>query len=98
MLKRDLESIKAMTIPFYQNNFKIKWNELSTSEKQNLMMDYIESIEVIKKDNNDLEIKQINFRKHLLKNMQTYLMLKQLIVIKIFLLMAIIFKQKLVPQ
>ena len=63
MLKRDLESIKSMTIPFYQNNFKIKWNELSISEKQNLMMDYIESIEVIKKDNNDLEIKQINFRK-----------------------------------
>ena len=26
-------------------------------------MDYIESIEVIKKDNKDLEIKQINFRK-----------------------------------
>ena len=63
MLKRDLESIKSMTIPFYQNNFKIKWNELSISEKQNLMMDYIESIEVIKKDNKDLEIKQINFRK-----------------------------------
>ena len=63
MLKRDLESIKSMTIPFYQDNFKIKWNELSLSEKQNLMMDYIESIEVIKKDNNDLEIKQINFRK-----------------------------------
>lgn len=63
MLKRDLESIKSMTIPFYQANFKIKWNELSISEKQNLMMDYIESIEVIKKDNNNLQIKQINFRK-----------------------------------
>lgn len=55
-------------------------------------MDYIESIEVIKKDNKDLEIKQINFRKHLSKNMQTYLMLKQLIVINIFLLTVIIFK------
>ena len=40
MLKRDLESIKSMTIPFYQDNFKIKWNELSVSEKQNLIMDY----------------------------------------------------------
>lgn len=63
MLKRDLESIKSMTIPFYQNNFKIKWNELTTKDKQNIMMDYIDSIEVIKKDNNNLEIKQINFRK-----------------------------------
>ena len=63
MLKRDLESIKSMTIPFYQDNFKIKWNELSVSEKQNLIMAYIDSIEVIKKDKNSLEIKQINFRK-----------------------------------
>ncbi len=63
MLKRDLESIESMTIPFYQNNFKIKWNELTTKDKQNIMMDYIDSIEVIKKDNNNLEIKQINFRK-----------------------------------
>lgn len=63
MLKRDLESIKSITIPFYQDNFKIKWNELSVSEKQNLIMAYIDSIEVIKKDKNSLEIKQINFRK-----------------------------------
>lgn len=57
MLKRDLENIKSMIIPFYQDNFKIKCNELLISEKQNLMMDYIESIEVIKKDKNSLEIK-----------------------------------------
>ena len=63
MLKRDLESIKFMTIPNYQNSFKIRWNELTTKDKQNIMMDYIDSIEVIKKDNNNLEIKQINFRK-----------------------------------
>ncbi len=63
MLKRDLESIKSMTIPNYQNSFKIRWNELTTKGKQNIMMDYIDSIEVIKKDNNNLEIKQINFRK-----------------------------------
>ena len=63
MLKRDLESIKSMTIPNYQNNFKTRWNELTTKDKQNIMMDYIDSIEVIKKDNNNLEIKQINFRK-----------------------------------
>lgn len=63
MLKRDLESIKSMTIPNYQNSFKTRWNELTTKDKQNIMMDYIDSIEVIKKDNNNLEIKQINFRK-----------------------------------
>lgn len=63
VLKRDLESIKSMTIPNYQNNFKTRWNELTTKDKQNIMMDYIDSIEVIKKDNNNLESKQINFRK-----------------------------------
>ena len=60
MLKRDLESIKTMTIPFYQDNFKIKWNELSISEKQNLIMTYIESIEIIKKDKNSLEIRDFS--------------------------------------
>ena len=63
MLKRDLESIKCLINPLYQSSFEIKWNELSISEKQDLIMSYIESIEVIKKDNNELEIKQINFRK-----------------------------------
>ena len=63
MLKRDLESIKCLINPLYQSSFEIKWNELSISEKQDLIMSYIESIEVIKKDDNELEIKQINFRK-----------------------------------
>lgn len=63
MLKRDLESIKCLINPLYQSSFEVKWNELSISEKQDLIMSYIESIEVIKKDNNELEIKNINFRK-----------------------------------
>ena len=63
MLKRDLESIKCLINPLYQSSFEIKWNELSISEKQDLIMSYIESIEVIEKDDNELEIKQINFRK-----------------------------------
>ncbi len=61
MLKR--ESIKCLINPLYQSSFEIKWNELTTSEKQDLIMSYIESIEVIKKDDNELEIKNINFRK-----------------------------------
>lgn len=63
MLKRDLESIKCLINPLYQSSFEIKWNELTISEKQDLIMSYIESIEVIKKEDNELEIKQINFRK-----------------------------------
>lgn len=63
MLKRDLESIKSLVNPIYKSNFEIKWNELQVSGKQDLIMSYIESIEVIKKSNNKLEIKNINFRK-----------------------------------
>ena len=63
MLKRDLESIKNLVNPIYKSNFEIKWNELQVSEKQDLIMSYIESIEVIKKSNDKLEIKNINFRK-----------------------------------
>lgn len=58
----DLESIKELNSPYYRNMFKIKWNELSIKEKQELMMSYINSIEVIKKEDK-LEIKNINFRK-----------------------------------
>lgn len=63
MLKRDLESIKSLVNPIYKSNFELKWNELQVSEKQDLIMSYIESIEVIKKSNDKLEIKNINFRK-----------------------------------
>lgn len=63
MLKRDLESIKSLVNPIYKSNFEIKWNELTISEKQDLIMSYIDSIEVIKKSNDKLEIKNINFRK-----------------------------------
>lgn len=62
MLKRDLASIKELNSPYYRNMFKIKWNELSIKEKQDLMMSYIDTIEVIKTDK-DIKIKNINFRK-----------------------------------
>jgi len=62
MLKRDLEFIKSINDSNYNNSFKIKWKELSIKEKQDLIMSYIESIEVIKKDDK-IEIKNINFRK-----------------------------------
>ena len=62
MLKRDLESIKCIINPFYQTSFEVKWDALTIQEKQELIMSYIESIEVIKKDD-ELEIKNINFRK-----------------------------------
>ena len=62
MLKRDLESIKCLVNPLYQSSFEVKWNDLSISEKQDLIMSYIDTIEVTKKDDK-LEIKHINFRK-----------------------------------
>lgn len=62
MLKRDLESIKHFVNPFYELKFQAKWNDLSIKEKQDLIMCYIDTIEIIKNDK-ELEIKQINFRK-----------------------------------
>ena len=62
MLKRDIESIKCFVNPFYELNFGAKWNELPLAEKQDLIMSYIDSIEVIKNDK-DIKIKNINFRK-----------------------------------
>ena len=62
MLKRDIESIKCLINPFYELNFRAKWNELSISEKQGLIMSYIDNIEVVK-NNKNIKIKRINFRK-----------------------------------
>lgn len=62
MLKRDLESIKCLINPLYQSSFEIEWNKLEVGEKQDLIMSYIDSIEVVKKDK-EIEIKKINFRK-----------------------------------
>ena len=62
MLKRDLESIKCLINPLYHSSFEIEWNKLEVSEKQDLIMSYIDSIEVIKKGK-EIEIKKINFRK-----------------------------------
>lgn len=57
MLKRDLESIKELNSPYYRNIFKMKWNELSIKEKQDLMISYVDSIEV------NGEIRQVEISK-----------------------------------
>jgi len=62
MLKRDLESIRALLDTNYESEFIVKWENLSIEEKQELMMSYIETIEVEKKDK-ELKIKRVNFRK-----------------------------------
>lgn len=61
MLNRDLESIKNIVDGNSQESFKNKWLNMSTSEKQDLIMSYIESMEVAKRGDN-LEIININFR------------------------------------
>lgn len=66
MLTRDLESIKYILDPLYHNKFLKKWKELSIKQKQDLIMNYIDSIEVIK-TNDDVKIKNINFRKTFIK-------------------------------
>lgn len=62
MLKRDLESIRALLDTNYESEFIVKWETLHISEKQDLMMSYIDTIEVERKDK-DLKIKRVNFRK-----------------------------------
>ena len=66
MLTRDLESIKYILDPLYHNKFLKKWKELSIKQKQDLIMNYIDSIEVIKM-NDDVKIKNINFRNTFIK-------------------------------
>ena len=66
MLTRDLESIKYILDPLYHNKFLKKWKEMSIKEKQELIMNYIDSIEVIK-NKDDVKIKNINFRNTFIK-------------------------------
>ena len=62
LLKRDLESIRSLLDTNYESEFIVKWETLPISEKQELMMSYIDTIEVEKKDDK-LKIKRVNFRK-----------------------------------
>lgn len=62
MLKRDIENIKCFINPFYELKFQAKWNELCISEKQELIIIYVDNIEVVKNDK-EIKIKHINFRK-----------------------------------
>lgn len=61
MLNRDIESIKNIVDSSHQNIYELKWNDLSVSEKQDLVMSYIDSIEVIK-NGKELEVTNINYR------------------------------------
>jgi len=62
LLKRDLESIRSLLDTNYESEFIVKWETLPISEKQELMMSYIDTIEVEKKEDK-LKIKRVNFRK-----------------------------------
>lgn len=66
LFTRDLESIKYILDPLYHNKFLKKWKELSIKQKQDLIMNYIDLIEVIKM-NDDVKIKNINFRNTFIK-------------------------------
>lgn len=61
MLQRDLESIRNIVDLSHQNTFKTKWDMMSVRDKKDLIMSYIESIEVSKR-NDTIEIKKVNFK------------------------------------
>lgn len=66
MLSRDLESIKYILDPLYHSKFIRTWKKLDIKEKQNLIISYIDSIEVIK-NKDEVKIKNINFRPTFIK-------------------------------
>ena len=62
MVRRDMAGIDELINPLHDSILQDRWNKLSVSEKQDLMLDYIDTIEVDKKNDN-LKLKKINFRK-----------------------------------
>lgn len=66
MLSRNSESIKYIFDPLYHSIFIRTWQKLDIKEKRNLIMSYIDSIEVIKNKDN-VKIKNINFRNTFIK-------------------------------
>ena len=61
MLNRDIESIKNIVDSTYENEYELKWKDLSVSKKQDLIMSYIDSIEV-EKYGKELEVINTNYR------------------------------------
>ena len=61
LIKRDMDFINKIKLPHLYNDFVLTWNDLDRDNKQNVVMNYIEDIE-LKEVNKKIVIGKINFR------------------------------------
>ena len=62
LIKRDMDFINKIKLPFLYKAFNRSWELLEREEKASLIMNYVEDIELEVVRNNLCKIKQINFR------------------------------------
>ena len=61
LIKRDMDFINRIKLPHLYDEFLITWNDLDRDNKQNIVMNYIEDIELVEIDNKII-IDKANFR------------------------------------
>ena len=61
LIKRDMDFINKIKITTLYNDFEVTWNDLDRNNKQNIVMNYIENIELMEL-NGKISIDKINFR------------------------------------
>ena len=67
LVMRDIQYINSIRLPMLYDKFMSSWNSSSRDKKLNLVMDYIEDIELTD-INNDILVTKINFRNSFFNN------------------------------
>ena len=67
LVKRDMDFINRIKLPTLYNDFVTTWNKLDRNKKANIIMNYVDNIELKVKDNSYV-IDKVNFRSTFYKN------------------------------
>lgn len=67
LVKRDMNFINRIKLPTLYNDFVTTWNKLDRNKKANIIMNYVDNIELKVKDNSYV-IDKVNFRSTFYKN------------------------------
>lgn len=68
LIKRDIDFINRIKLPILFNEWVETWNDLERESQANIIMNYVEDIELRVGKNNNYEVDKLNFRNTFFKN------------------------------
>lgn len=68
LIKRDIDFINRIKLPIFFNEWVETWNDLEREKQANVIMNYVDDIELRVGRNNTYEVDKLNFRSTFFKN------------------------------